>query len=103
VRAENSEAFRKAVRDNLINPWGSSINIGGTTERTITWDASGNDAGIYAPVIITPKQDLFTFGATASDGNKHLKVIGDNKFGFEDLIGSAPSDWDYNDLVVHVS
>jgi hypothetical protein len=103
VRAENSEAFRKAVRDNLINPWGTSINIGGTTERTITWDASGNDAGIYAPVIITPKQDLFTFGATASDGQKHLKVIGNSKFAFEDLISSAPSDWDYNDLVVDVS
>ncbi|NDG74389.1 MAG: hypothetical protein EBX49_03435 [Synechococcaceae bacterium WB8_1B_136] len=103
VRAENSEAFRKVVRDNLINPWGSSINIGGTTERTITWDVSGNDVGIYAPVIITPMQELFTFGATASDGNKHLKVIGENKFGFEDLIASAPSDWDYNDLAVHVS
>jgi len=32
-----------------------------------------------------------------------VKVLGDNTFGFEDLLASQGSDWDFNDLKFKVS
>ena len=103
VAAGNTDAFRTAVRDNLINPGGSAINAGGKTSRTISWDVTAADAGTYAAVLINPNAQVFTFGATASDGQQHVKVLGDNTFGFEDLLYSQNSDWDFNDFRVQVS
>jgi hypothetical protein len=46
---------------------------------------------------------VFTFGdATASDCRQHLKLLGDNAFGFEELLASQRSDFDYNDVTVQV-
>ena len=104
VAAANTDAFRQAVRDNLINPGGSAISAGGLTSRTITWDVTTADAGLYAAVLINPNGEVFTFGSsTGSDGRQHVKVLGDNTFGFEDLLASQGSDWDFNDLKVKVS
>ena len=104
VLADNTLAFRKAVSDNLINPGGSVVTAGGKSARTMTWELAGTDAGIYAPVLINPNAQVFTFGATtASDGQQHVKVFGDNYFGFEDFISSQGSDWDFNDMSVKVS
>ena len=104
VAAANTDAFRQAVRDNLINPGGSAISAGGQTSRTITWDVTTADAGLYAAVLINPNGEVFTFGSsTGSDGRQHVKVLGDNTFGFEDLLASQGSDWDFNDLKVRVS
>jgi hypothetical protein len=104
VTAGNTDAFRNAVRDNLINPGGSSITAGGLTTRTISWDVTAADAGIYAAALINPNGQVFTLGgATASDGQQHAKVLGDNRFGFEDLLASQGSDWDLNDFSVQVS
>jgi len=104
VAAGNTDAFRQAVRDNLINPGGSAISAGGQTSRTITWDVTTADAGLYAAVLINPNGEVFTFGSsTGSDGRQHVKVMGDNTFGFEDLLASQGSDWDFNDLKVRVS
>ncbi|MEY3930491.1 MAG: hypothetical protein RLZZ516_2201, partial [Cyanobacteriota bacterium] len=100
VAAGNTDAFRSAVRDNLINPGGSPISAGGHTARTAFWDVTSADAGIYAPVLINPNGQVFTFGATASDGSQHVTVLGSNTFGFEDLVASQGSDWDFNDLRV---
>ena len=55
--------------------------------------------GLYSPALITPMGDVFTFGAI-SDGN-HLRRIGQNQFGFEDLL-AAQSDWDWNDVVIRI-
>lgn len=101
--AANTEAFRNAARDNLINPGDSVINATGNTSSTITWDITAADAGTYAAVLINPNGQVFTFGATASDGQQHVKVLGDNTFGFEDLLSSQNSDWDFNDFCVKVS
>ena len=104
VAAANSDAFRQAVRDNLINPGGSALSAGGQSSRTITWDVTTADAGLYAAVLINPNGQVFTFGSsTGSDGRQHVKVLGDNTFGFEDLLASQGSDWDFNDLKFKVS
>ncbi|WP_341882119.1 FG-GAP-like repeat-containing protein [Synechococcus sp. UW140] len=104
VAAANTDAFRQAVRDNLINPGGSAIYAGGLTSRTITWDLTTADAGLYAAVLINPNGEVFTFGSsTASDGRQHVKLLGDNTFGFEDLLASQGSDWDFNDSKIKVS
>ena len=100
----NTDSFREAVSDNLINPGdGSPITATGKTNRSISWDLSSSDAGLYAPVLINTDGEVFTIGASASDGNQHVKALGNNTFGFEDLLLSDLSDWDHNDFVVQVS
>ena len=92
------------MSDNLINPGdGSPITATGQTNRSISWDLSSSDAGLYAPVLINTDGEVFTIGASASDGNQHVKALGNNTFGFEDLLLSDLSDWDHNDFVVQVS
>ncbi|MEY4800848.1 MAG: hypothetical protein RLZZ213_1295, partial [Cyanobacteriota bacterium] len=103
IAASNSDAFRNAVRDNLTNPGGSAITAGGQTASATTWNLTTADQGIYAAVLINPNGQVFTFGATASDGRQHEKVLGDSTFGFEDLLASQRSDWDFNDFKVQVS
>ena len=54
--------------------------------------------------MITETGELLTFGSsTASDGRHHVKLLGDNTFGFEDLLASQGSDWDFNDTKIKVS
>jgi hypothetical protein len=101
--AANTDDFRKDIRDNLINPWGSAIFAGGQKATSIDWNLTTADAGLYAPVLINPNGQVFTFGVTASDGRQHVKILGDNTFGFEDLLASQGSDWDFNDLKVQIS
>ena len=46
---------------------------------------------------------MFTLGdTTASDGRQHLKVLGENSFGFEEHLATLNSDFDYNDMTVQV-
>jgi hypothetical protein len=49
---------------------------------------------------ITP-QVYFDYVAANADGIQHIKSLGDNKFGFEDLYGGG--DRDYNDLIFQVN
>ncbi|MBD2017180.1 SBBP repeat-containing protein [Microcoleus sp. FACHB-53] len=51
---------------------------------------SSNDPAVYFPF----------FGANA-DGVDHIRLLGDNTFGFEDLSGGG--DRDYNDVIVQVN
>jgi hypothetical protein len=51
---------------------------------------SSNDPAVYFPFL----------GANA-DGVDHIRLLGDNTFGFEDLSGGG--DRDYNDVIVRVS
>ena len=54
--------------------------------------------------MITQGGEVFTFGAsTASDGRQHMKLLGTNIFGFEDLLASQGSDWDFNDTKIRIS
>ncbi|WP_143845157.1 FG-GAP-like repeat-containing protein [Nostoc sp. T09] len=52
--------------------------------------SNSNDFAVYSPFL----------GAN-SDKNNHVRLLGNNCFGFEDVTG-AGSDWDYNDLIVQV-
>ena len=106
VSQNDGAAFRSAVLSQFIDPY---INSGKThgynqSSQTITWDLTSSAAGYYAPVMITETGELLTFGAsTASDGRHHVKLLGDNTFGFEDLLASQGSDWDFNDTKIKVS
>ena len=88
------DAFDQAVRDRLINPGGEVISTTGVDQQVIRWTLSSLDAGYYAPVLINPSSNVFTYGTN------NVKVLGANTFGFEDLLLSDLSDWDHNDLVV---
>ena len=67
---------------------------------------------ILAPFIITNggtpdnydninSRIYFTFGAANSDGVDHVRLLGDNTFGFEDLAGGG--DKDFNDVIVKIN
>uniref|UniRef100_UPI0031378513 beta strand repeat-containing protein n=1 Tax=Synechococcus sp. UW140 TaxID=368503 RepID=UPI0031378513 len=106
VSQNDGAVFRSAVLSQFIDPY---INSGKThgfnqSSQTITWDLTSSAAGYYAPVMITETGEVLTFGAsTASDGRQHVKLLGDNTFGFEDLLASQGSDWDFNDTKIKVS
>ena len=63
-----------------------------------------NEAGTYAPVLITSEGNVFSIGNRDTDltSEQHLRLLGTNTFGFEDLNGRI-SDWDWNDVVVSVT
>ncbi|MEM9807380.1 MAG: DUF4114 domain-containing protein, partial [Cyanobacteria bacterium P01_D01_bin.56] len=62
------------------------IVVNGTIEELLDAD-TGNDPAIYFPFI----------GAN-SDGFDHVRLFGDNTFGFEDMAGGG--DADYDDLII---
>jgi hypothetical protein len=56
------------------------------------------DAGLYGVVMINSDEEVFTFGdSSGTDNKQHVKVFGDNYFGFEDLLSNQNSDWDFDD------
>jgi hypothetical protein len=106
VSQNDGAAFRSAILAQFIDPYqGSSTSHRyGQSRQTISWALDSSDAGYYAPVMITQGGEVLTFGAsTASDGRQHVKLLGTNTFGFEDLLASQGSDWDFNDTKIRVS
>jgi pimeloyl-ACP methyl ester carboxylesterase len=93
--------FNQTVKNNLVS--GFSYTQGGQTSNpSLTWTVA--EDGLYAPVMLTPKGSVFTFGAnSAADGRAHVMLLGQNQFGFEDLLASQSSDWDFNDVVMNVT
>ena len=87
-------AFDQAVADNLINPGGNTITSTGVATQTLEWSLSASDAGFYAPVLINPDGEVFTYGSS------HIKTLGYNFFAFEDKSSKNSSDWDFNDLTI---
>jgi hypothetical protein len=102
VAAGNSDAFRQAVRDNLVD---FRVSAGGQGEADpAVWQLVAGDKGLYAAVLLTPDNEVYTFGDnTAVDGRQHLKVLGDSSFGFEDQLANKGADFDYNDFVVKIT
>ena len=86
----------------MINPNGEVLNIGGRTSRTLLWDISSEDAGFYAPVLITQPGELITLGS-AADNRDHVLLKHGDTLCFEDLMSYQNSDWDYNDLTVRMT
>ena len=97
----NTDAFRSAVRDS----WDSGfVSTGGrgNFHDDFTWTASSG-TGFYAPVLVTEGGDIFVIGESNVDGRDHIRLFGENVFGFEDLRADQNSDFDYNDLVMKLS
>jgi hypothetical protein len=97
----NTDSFRSAVRDN----WDAGfVSTGGrgNFQDDFTWTASSG-TGFYAPVLVTEGGDIFVIGSANVDGHDHIRLFGENVFGFEDLRADQQSDFDYNDLVMKLS
>jgi hypothetical protein len=97
----NTDAFRSAVASNWdpgFAATGGRGNFGGTTG----WTASSG-TGFYAPVLATEGGDIFVIGNANVDGQNHIRMFGQNVFGFEDLRADQRSDFDYNDVVVKLT
>ncbi len=87
--------------NSLLDP-GFQITQGGRQissprEWTIRQD------GLYAPVLITEEGNVFCGVAAdaSASGDMHMRRLGKNSFGFEDLKGIV-SDYDWNDLVCKI-
>ena len=63
----------------------SFMVVDGTVDEAIN-----NNAEVY-----------FSFLGANSDGVDHIRLLGDNTFGYEDLAGGG--DFDYNDMIVKVN
>ena len=103
---QNDDNFLEAIRANLIRLKGKSFKTLRNSKRkhVVEWTVPKEEAGLYAPVLITENNDLLTFGdTTAADQLQHVKVLGDNHFGFEDELAVDNPDWDYNDYRVKFS
>jgi len=94
VDVSNTDAFRDAVVDNLIDFNGSTVVVGGddvAKQYQYEWTLNKADAGLYAPVVINPLGEIFTLGADSSYGVCNAKVLSQNVFGIEDLRGGGAS------------
>ena len=102
------EALKARVTDIAL-----AVNNNGTA----TFKSTLQGGSIYAPFIITNggtpdyydntnSRIYFTFGAANSDkvnslNTDHVRLLGNNTFGFEDLVGGG--DNDFNDVIVKVN
>jgi hypothetical protein len=97
----DTDAFRTAVQ----SKWEFSASHGNGTgsDTSATWTVAG-DTGYYAPVLVNGAGVQFNINngtSTANaDGREHIRMYGENVFGFEDKVGG---DWDYNDMVLKLS
>lgn len=97
----NTAAFHQAVRDNLDS--GFSVLDGARTfEGNRVWTVAG-DSGYYAPVVVTQYDEVLLIGTANADGKEHIRLMGQNAFGVEDLLASRNSDFDYNDMIIGIA
>jgi hypothetical protein len=96
----NTDAFRQAVQDHWDDNFVASGGRGTFTTGG-AWDVSSG-TGYYTPVLKTESGDIFMAGTANIDGQDHVRMFGQNTFGFEDL-RAGHSDFDYNDMVVKLT
>lgn len=98
----NTAAFRKAASEN-IDPGFAVADGARTFDTDKIWIVEGA-SGYYAPVVATPYGEVLVIGAVANvDGKEHIRLMGENAFGVEDLVASRNSDFDYNDMLIGIS
>ena len=84
----------------------AGIDITGTNNQTITSSGTFLGGALYAPLLISNSaaanadfSNVYTaYSLGNADGADHIRLLGDNTFGFEDLAGGG--DRDFNDLIV---
>jgi Ca2+-binding RTX toxin-like protein len=96
----DTQAFHDAVRGNMDG--GVQHTQGGNFDISTSWNVAGK-TGYYAPVLITQAGEMFVVGDANPGGHEHVRVFGENTFGFEDLAYNRNSDFDYNDMVVRLT
>lgn len=96
--AVNSEEFRTSI-GSLLDGGFLHKQGGRKVQSDLQWLVE--DTGVYAPVLITPEGNVFTYGFGPDADMGHLRVTGQNILSFEDL-NPLQADWDFNDLVVRV-
>jgi Domain of unknown function (DUF4114) len=108
IRPGEAGYAQAAVRD--AQSLGINLNVG--NQSTASFNSSLGKS-LFAPFIIsngTTEQVLsgqkvndiyFSFLGANSDKVDHIRMLGDNTFGFEDITGGG--DLDYNDMVMRVS
>jgi Calx-beta domain/Domain of unknown function (DUF4114) len=98
-----SEAgYREAIIQGRI----AGIDLVGTNNQTITSNGNFQGGALYAPFLLanasSNNADYSNVYTAYSLGNAdkvtHVRLLGDNTFGFEDLYGGG--DRDYNDIIV---
>ena len=101
VPYSNTDAFRAAVQQN----WDPNFAVsGGRGNFTASDDWTVTQGtGYYAPVLYTESGNTLVLGTANADGQEHIRTYGQNMFGFEDLLASQGSDFDYNDLVMKIA
>ncbi len=97
----NTDAFRVAVQQNWDPNFAVSGGRGNFTASS-DWVVS-KGTGYYAPVLYTESGNIFVIGTANADGQDHIRTYGQNMFGFEDLLASQGSDFDYNDLAMKIA
>ena len=101
ITPDDHEAYKNAILNNLIHPSGQASYATGAETQVVDWILTPEETGYYAPVLITPGNEVFTAGLhSSSDGKQHAKLLGQNLVGFEDLLTSERSDWDFNDVTI---
>ena len=93
-----TQAFWNAVRSNL-DPGFKTTAGSSTFDIETTWTVAGR-TGYYAPVMLSQNGDVFVVGDANSDGREHIRLMGENSFGIEDLTVGQHSDFDYNDILI---
>ncbi|MEW6256115.1 MAG: hypothetical protein AB1592_09170 [Pseudomonadota bacterium] len=96
----DTPAFTEAVRNHLDAGFLESRS--GDFKAEAAWTVSGA-TGFYAPVLITPVGNTFVVGTANPGGYEHVRMFGENTFGFEDLAFDQGSDFDYNDMVMRLA
>jgi hypothetical protein len=105
------DGYVQAAINGRLSDISLAVNNGGTANFNNTLQGGS----IYVPFLVvngTPDALLdsnpnnnpdiyFTFLGANSDGVDHVRMLGDNTFGFEDLRGGG--DKDFNDVIVKVN
>lgn len=104
----NDAGYKNAALENRI----TSLDLLKTdNQKPITVDGILNGGSILAPFMIVDgtfdeaidgsAEVYFSFLGANSDNNDHIRLLGDNIFGFEDMINGG--DKDFNDSIIKIN
>jgi hypothetical protein len=104
LRPGDSGYIQAALANEIVG-----LNLTAQNGQTVTVDKVLQGGSLYAPILITnvtadrPTGDnVFTaFSLGNADRTDHIRLLGGNTFGFEDLFGGG--DKDFNDVIAQAS